>query len=153
MSLPVGCIREHASSTVPASFLECNGAAISRSTYASLFSAIGTKWGYGDNSTTFNIPDLRGIFPRGWDHTAGNDPDRASRTASATGGATGDNVGSHQDTAIVAHTHTLANQGSGNTVNGGGSGTDTYVTIFSSAYGGNETRPCNKYFMYIIRYQ
>jgi phage-related tail fiber protein len=51
--------------TNPYGFLVCDGSAISRSTYASLYAVIGTIWGIGDGSTTFNIPDLRGIFLRG----------------------------------------------------------------------------------------
>lgn len=63
--------------TPPAGFLKCNGAAISRTTYAALFAAIGTTWGSGDGATTFNIPDLRGEFLRCWDDGRGVDSGRA----------------------------------------------------------------------------
>lgn len=63
-----GSVIMWASNTAPSSYLECNGAAISRTTYAALFAAIGTVFGSGDGSTTFNIPDLRAQFVRGWDH-------------------------------------------------------------------------------------
>lgn len=53
--------------------LECNGAAISRTTYAALFGKIGTAYGAGDGETTFNVPESRGIFPRGWDNGRGID--------------------------------------------------------------------------------
>jgi microcystin-dependent protein len=59
----------------------CDGSAVSRTTYANLFSVIGTTWGVGDGSTTFNIPDLRGVKLRGKDGGKGLDPDRASRGA------------------------------------------------------------------------
>ena len=52
-------------SSVPTGFLLCDGAAINRTTYAVLFSAVGTTWGAGNGSTTFNIPDLEGAFLRG----------------------------------------------------------------------------------------
>lgn len=65
-----------AKNTAPIGFLKANGAAISRTTYASLFSAIGTVFGVGDNSTTFNLPDLRGEFIRGWDDARGIDASR-----------------------------------------------------------------------------
>ena len=55
-----GRIEDFGGSAAPAGFLLCNGAAVSRTTYADLFNAIGTAWGAGDGSTTFNLPDLRG---------------------------------------------------------------------------------------------
>jgi microcystin-dependent protein len=68
-------------STAPAGFLKANGAAVSRTTYADLFAAIGTTYGTGDGSTTFNLPDMRGEFPRGWDDGRGVDSGRAIGTA------------------------------------------------------------------------
>lgn len=53
--------------------------------YASLYSAIGTVYGAGDGATTFNIPDFRGYFPRGWDHSRGIDSGRAFGSAQADG--------------------------------------------------------------------
>jgi|TARA_R100000278_G_scaffold535_2_gene1247 microcystin-dependent protein len=75
--VPVGSVFNLATTTVPTGFLECNGAAISRSTYASLFATISTTWGSGDGSSTFNLPDLRGQFVRGWDNSAGVDSGRS----------------------------------------------------------------------------
>ena len=68
-----GAVMTFAMSTPPFGWLECNGSAISRTTYPALFSAIGTTYGVGDGSTTFNIPDMRGYFARGWDHGRGVD--------------------------------------------------------------------------------
>lgn len=59
-ALPVGVMMFYGSTSVPSGWLECNGQAISRTTYAALFAVIGTTFGVGDGSTTFNIPDLRG---------------------------------------------------------------------------------------------
>ncbi|WP_312093495.1 phage tail protein [Aminipila sp.] len=71
--VPAGCVLWFANSTPPANFLYCNGAAVSRSTYADLFTAIGTKYGSGNGTTTFNLPDLRGAFIRGIDDGKGID--------------------------------------------------------------------------------
>lgn len=57
--LPAGTIIPFAGNVIPEGFLICNGAAVSRTTYASLFAAIGTLYGTGDGSTTFNLPDAR----------------------------------------------------------------------------------------------
>lgn len=65
-TVPVGTILMYASHTPPSSkFMMCNGAAVNRTTYADLFSRIGTTYGAGDGSTTFNLPDLRDRFPAG----------------------------------------------------------------------------------------
>jgi phage-related tail fiber protein len=72
----VGSIVAVSVDNVPYGFLECNGAEISRDTYADLYAVIGDTYGNGDGSTTFNIPDLRGEFLRGWDNDKGVDPDR-----------------------------------------------------------------------------
>lgn len=61
---------------VPAGYLELAGQAISRTTYSALFALFGTTYGVGDGSTTFNLPDLRGEFVRGFDHGRGIDAGR-----------------------------------------------------------------------------
>ena len=63
---PTGTVIFHAKNTAPTGFLKANGAAVSRSTYSALFTEIGTTFGVGDGSTTFNVPDMRGYFARGW---------------------------------------------------------------------------------------
>lgn len=85
----------------PAGWLVCDGSAVSRAQYPALFAMIGTAWGEGDGSTTFNLPDLRGRFLRGVDGGTGRDPDAATRTASAPGGNAGALVGSAQDYATA----------------------------------------------------
>ncbi len=62
---PTGAVIAFAGTTPPAGWLLCDGASVSRSTYATLFDAIGVTWGPGDNPTEFNLPDLRGAFLRG----------------------------------------------------------------------------------------
>jgi microcystin-dependent protein len=63
--LPAGIMTEYAGANIPAGWLLCDGSAINRTTYASLFAAISTTWGIGDNSTTFNLPDMRESCPVG----------------------------------------------------------------------------------------
>lgn len=94
---PTGTILSFASEVAPDGWLVCDGQQVSRSTYAELYSVIGNRWGEGDGSTTFHLPDLRGRFLRGHDGGAGRDPDTAGRSAMNAGGNTGDNVGSIQD--------------------------------------------------------
>lgn len=75
--IKAGLIFVWPSDTVPEGYLECAGQTISRTTYADIFSEIGTTYGVGDGSTTFKLPDLRGEFIRGWDHDRGIDAGRA----------------------------------------------------------------------------
>lgn len=96
--VPSGVILPFGGATAPAGWLLCDGTSLSRTTYANLFDAIGTAHGSVD-ANSFSLPDLRGRFLRGVDGGAARDPDRASRTAAATGGNTGDAVGSVQGTA------------------------------------------------------
>lgn len=75
-----------AGDTAPAGTLKANFAAVSRTVYARLFAAIGTRYGAGNGTTTFNLPEMRGEFPRGWDDGRGIDAGRvlgSSQAASA----------------------------------------------------------------------
>jgi microcystin-dependent protein len=103
-----GVVKMFAGETAPTGYLECDGSAVSRTTYSDLFTAIGELHGQGNNTTTFNLPDLRGYFVRGWDHGATNDPDVADRTAAATGGGTADHVGSVQTPTMSSHLHAIS---------------------------------------------
>lgn len=75
-----GQVAFFARQTPPPGWLKANGAAVSRNVYTNLFTAISTLWGGGDGSTTFNVPDLRGEFLRGWDDGRGADPGRGVAT-------------------------------------------------------------------------
>lgn len=66
--MPTGSVQEFAGGTAPDGFLMCDGAVVSRTTYAALFAVIGETYGAGDGSTTFKLPDLRGEFVRGADN-------------------------------------------------------------------------------------
>lgn len=76
-----GQIAYCAAGVIPTGWLECNGAAVSRAAYGTLFAAIGTNYGAGDGATTFNLPDLRGEFLRGADRGRGVDAGRAIGSA------------------------------------------------------------------------
>lgn len=173
---PTGTILAFAGTNVPSGWLLCNGSAVSRTTYDELFKTIGTAFGNGDGSTTFHIPDFRGRFLRGLDGTAGNDPDKNSRT-SLNGGNAGNLIGSYQDDAFQGHNRTLVNSsGNYDMIYPNGSGTShTYINILASQETGNyndllitkyyssdgtngtprytsETRPKNVYVNFIIKF-
>lgn len=95
-----GVIFPFAGSSAPGGFLMCDGSAVSRTTYAALFAAIGTTFGTGDGSTTFNIPDMRGRIPAGKDNMGGS---AANRLTSGGSGITGTTLGAVGG----AETHTL----------------------------------------------
>lgn len=149
---------------VPVGYLELAGQAISRTTYSALFALFGTTYGDGNGSTTFNLPDLRGEFVRGWDHGRGID---AGRT-----------LGSHQDDAIqnivgslkadtvsdgntqfidnlqvdgafglIAGNKTYTGDGSGGSGQAWGADFDASRVVRTA----DETRPRNLALMYIIK--
>lgn len=121
-----------ARNTAPTGFLKANGAAVSRTTYSALFAAIGTTFGVGDGSTTFNLPDMRGEFPRGWDDARGVDSGRV--------------FGSAQADDFKSHTHTQQANAAGGAGSGNVSGsanTNNSNGGQTLATGGTETRPRN----------
>jgi microcystin-dependent protein len=152
-SAPIASIIATADDTAPTGYIACEGAAISRTTYVGLYNKIGVRYGNGDGSTTFNVPDYRGYIFRAWDHGAGRDPDRASRTDRGDG-TTGDNVGTFQADAYKSHTHTQ-DRPSSRTIyqgNGGQYAYYTYSNANTGSSGGNETRPININVLYCIKY-
>jgi len=155
--LPVGMVAPFAGTAAPSGWLECDGSAISRTTYSDLFTALGTLYGVGDGSTTFNLPDLRGQFLRGWNHGAGTDPDAASRTDRGDG-TTGDNVGTKQADENKSHTHITSGdfwrRPATDYVISLSTGTWDNLTTDpeTSASGGNESRPKNVSVMFCIKY-
>jgi microcystin-dependent protein len=156
---PPGTVVAYMGTTAPAGWLLCNGASVSRTTYASLYAVIGNASGSADTNS-FNVPDFRGRFLRGWDNNTGRDPDRASRTAMATGGNINDAIGSIQGDQLKSHNHYIARtvvdlnadggidhrSGAATTDDGHWAGQNTEFT------GGNETRPINAYVNYIIKF-
>lgn len=88
-AVPSGVLAPYAGASAPSGWLLCDGSAVSRTTYADLFAAIGGVFGVGDGSTTFNVPDLRGRSVFGLDNMGGTDAGRLSvtNTLGGTGGA------------------------------------------------------------------
>lgn len=165
--IPTGAVMPFANNAVPTGWLAANGTAVSRTTYAALFAAIGTTYGTGNGSSTFTLPDLRGYFVRG----SGTNSDL---TASGTFGAKQvASFQSHTHTGTAAsagahtHTHTdnykLGNSnqqtGSGSwtgsngdrTLNTSSAGAHTH-TVTVTATGGTETRPDNIAMLYCIKF-
>lgn len=154
-SIPAGAVEFFAMNSAPTGYLAANGAAVSRSTYSSLFSAIGTTFGAGDGSSTFNVPDLRGQFPRGMDNGRGLDPGRS--------------FGSNQSDAFQGHYHNLASiqwngggsvamyaLGSGSLIDERYSGSMSVTAPRTGVNGaprtGNETRPTNVALLACIKF-
>lgn len=136
---PVGSVIYCAANTPPTGFVKANGAALSRTTYDDLFAAIGTTFGSGDGSTTFDLPDLRGEFLRGWDDARGIDSGRS--------------FGSAQADELKSHTHTIWQGGSLSQYGGTAHGATLYNTNqTTSATGGSETRPRNIALLACIKY-
>jgi hypothetical protein len=156
--VPAGAIIPYSAEAVPEGYLECDGRPVLRADYPRLFAAIGTAWGAGDGASTFNLPDMRGLFLRGWSHGSLPlfDPDRSGRTQLTVGGASGDHVGSFQIDQFHSHFHNVHSAalnifGPYSPVAGGNaSGVD--LAGFTLAVGGNETRPRNVAVMYAIKY-
>ena len=122
-SVPVGTLIDYGGVSAPTGFLVCNGSLVSRTTYATLFSAIGTVWGAGNGSTTFAIPNLQGRFSIGSDSsravgdlggtenvalTSGQMPSHSHSDGSLTTTTVGSHThgdGSLTATTVGSHTH------------------------------------------------
>jgi microcystin-dependent protein len=102
--IPAGSMWLYGAAAAPTGWLLCDGAAVSRATYAALFAVVGTTFGAGDGSTTFNLPDLRGRFPLG---------KAAAGTGSTLGGTGGSldhtHTGPSHTHTVSSHTHDMGN--------------------------------------------
>ena len=163
--VPPGVVWMYANTSVPpGGWLICDGSAVSRSTYAALFSAIGTAFGVGNGSTTFNLPNTLGQFPRGYDSGGAVDPGRTfgvnqgqalqnHNHLNGVGSTTGSGsiypygtstTGVPGSSTNTAHTdaNTVQQQGYTSTGTGGSSAAGTFAT---------ETRPVNFTTTFIIK--
>jgi microcystin-dependent protein len=149
--VPAGAILPFARSTAPAGWLAADGTAVSRTNYAALFTAIGTTYGAGDGSTTFALPDLRGIFVRG------------SGSQTISGITYNKTFAAKEGDAMQGHRHTYGAGYNTYNVAGGGSGifgnpsTNTTNDPVSDGTNGtprtaNETRPANIALLYCIKF-
>lgn len=173
LPIPTGSFLPFGGSSAPSGYLLCDGSAISRTTYSALFAVISSNYGSGNGSTTFNLPDTRGIFIRG----AGTS---GTLTEANGGGFTG-TLGAYQNDEMQGHYHSDGGHGHSTLstdtswgVNpnvaagsgaGGFSGSGSAVTSSNGsnvqgpsndgAYGnprtGAETRPANVCANYIIK--
>ena len=169
---PVGVVECFARAAAPGGWLACDGAAVSRTTYADLFAAIGTAFGAGDGSTTFNLPDLRGEFVRGLDSGRGVDAARVLGTAQdwATGAPKAKSrdakrlkndgtLGIAFDAPVVNTAIGFARTGSASDPVGATVGstsildkTDHETDLLGVASGDPETRPRNVALLYCIKH-
>lgn len=101
--MPTGSMILYGAATAPTGWLLCDGSAISRTTYATLFGVISTTWGVGNGTTTFNVPDWRGIYPKG----AGTTSRAAGQDAS--GNAYAATLGAYSQDQMQGHLHRLNN--------------------------------------------
>jgi microcystin-dependent protein len=141
---PAGAVQYFARSTAPTGYLKANGAAVSRTTYSALFTAIGSTFGVGDGSTTFNVPDLRGEFVRGWDDARGIDVSRVFGSAQA------DEIKAHAHTFYPADNTGAFTQGFDVDTAAAGGNLNSPKTTTST--GGTETRPRNIALLACISY-
>ena len=162
--IPVGSIVMTGRSTAPSGWLICDGSAVSRSTYSDLYSAIGTAFGVGNGSTTFNLPDFQGAFPRGVGTSTQFTQDHTTT------------LGTYEDDSMQGHYHEFGTgvHGTADNVNpDSGAGGGTFEGIVVGTVGGgtvvvknpytdgvngaprtsNETRPNNLGVNFIIKYR
>ena len=160
---PAGAIIYYAANTPPTGFLKANGAAVSRTTYAALFAAIGVVFGEGDGSTTFTLPDLRGYFQRGWDDARGIDSGRAFGNTQADANLSHNHTGTANSGGSHSHTFDFVAHNTGymsvTAFGGTQSGTTTTSTdgdhthtLTINSNGGTESRPKNISLLACIKY-
>jgi len=171
VEMPAGMIVPYGGENIPEGWLLCDGREVSRSDYGNLYKAIGTVWGAGNNTTTFNLPDMRGVFLRGVSGDSGKDEDVDTRTPLKEGGNSGNSVGSYQGDAIrnitgtfpggmgYSGSHPYSGAFYGIRINGqggnSGAGGDDDAGFDASRCGipvGSDNRPQNVYVNYIIKY-
>jgi microcystin-dependent protein len=165
-AVPTGSVHLMAGNNVPSGYLKCNGQAVSQTTYAALYLIIGAT--YGQTATTFNLPDLRGEFVRGWDDSRGVDSGRNF------GSAQSDQNQQHNHSASATssvtdpgHFHDVpySNSDSGDGVieesgtgfsgveptNSATTGISVSTSVSIANSGGSEARPRNIAMMYVIK--
>jgi microcystin-dependent protein len=152
--VPTGAVMPFAMNAAPSGWLAANGSAVSRTTYAGLFAAIGTTYGAGDGSTTFTLPDLRGIFVRG------------SGSQQISGITYSGTLGTKQADAMQGHLHRQTTRavsvnngnnytgiplGNADTVNGANTGSPIDDGTNGTPRTASETRPANIALLYCIK--
>jgi len=157
--VPSGMIMPFGGSSSPTGFLACDGSAISRTTYSTLFTAIATTWGVGDGSGTFNVPDLRAMFLRGTgSHGTANMAKGTDFSAPAVGTIEDDQMQDHRHNTPMSPGTALQGYSSYQIGNHAYSTTYNFVStspIEANSQGtprtGDETRPVNASVLYVIK--
>lgn len=125
----VGSIKAWPAAAAPASWMLCDGSALSRTLYPGLFAVLGTSWGAGDGSTTFNLPDMRGRFVLG----AGLGAGLANRVLAALGGEEAHALNANEN---ASHTHSATQPAHSHGVNIPQAGAATGASLFANYSGG-----------------
>lgn len=138
-AVPIGTMFDYGGSVAPTNYLLCFGQAISRTTYADLFAVIGTTFGAGNGSTTFNVPDFRGRVSVGTDNMGGSAANRVTTAGSGINGAAAGQSGGSQNTSLItgnipSHNHTFSD-----TSSSAGGHSHTFSDTTSSAGSHNHT--------------
>lgn len=154
---PIGSVLPYAGTSEPTGYLFCRGQAVSRTTYADLFAAIGTTFGAGDGSTTFNLPDLRDRFPLGDNDMGGSDAGRVGNYNTDLGDTGGEDQHTLTTGEIPNHSHTMTKRvvGDGGAGHIGGTSGSTDGSLTTSAVGGGGAHNNMPPFLtlhYIIKY-
>lgn len=139
ISTPAGVVMPFAGSTSPDGWLLCYGQAISRTDYATLFSVLGTTYGTGDGSTTFNLPDMRGRIAAGKDDMGGSAANRLTSGGSGITGTTLGNAGGAETVTLTdaqsgLRQHQHANTLSSNNVASAAHRHDFTIALYDNAY-------------------
>ena len=161
-SSPAGMIAPFAGTSAPTGWLACQGQAVSQTTYAALYAAIGTTWDIGgEGAGNFRLPDLRGMFVRG----------TGTNATGSSSGAVGPSVGTYAADTYLNHSHAITDPGHShgayyltNAAGGGATNASsssgptnpttavtTGITVNTSTTGGTETKPKNYGVLYIIK--
>ena len=146
-----GTVLDFAGSAAPTGWLLCYGQAVSRTTYAPLFAAIGTTFGAGDGSTTFNLPDCRGRVHAGKDNMGGSAAGRLTNSGTGNPGVDGSTLGAGggvdrytlTQAQLAAHTHDYTTTSGAVAVQSGSSATVVagQVTAQTGNIGANAAHP------------
>ena len=159
-AIPSGLIMPFGNTTAPTGFVACDGSAISRTTFADLFTAIGTVWGVGDGGTTFNVPDLRGGFVRGTgSHGSENMADGNPFAGPAVGAFEEDRMQGHRHSSTNNFVESVASGGAaldpfeaGTTIKFTATTQDPVTdTVNDTPRTGDETRPFAAGVLYCIK--
>lgn len=144
-----GVVKIYAGTSVPTGYLECTGQAVLRATYASLFTAIGTLWGSGNGTTTFNVPNMSRRTPIG---RGGSSSGIISNTIGSLGGTETHTLNVDE---MPSHSHNITVGGDGAANGSIQRSTNNFFSTTTSSVGNSQPHnnmPPSAVFMYIIKY-